>query len=339
MTFATLRPRPSAIRACTISRDLHGFPRLVDEMEAELAEEWADLPLEGAAAYLRRANLRFAILALDGADEGNPAIAETIGAAHKTGCRVILVTHDLATQAMQAVLRLQPDEVLPYPLPVGALRIVARDPVGSVPLGPADDLEPGAIRPGWTPRGRVLGVMGMAGGVGSTTIAMNLAWELAANGRVCFMDLHGGDEQTSYLDRVQILSPLPEAAPRLLEFARGEYDFVVLDLPSAAVEMLAHVDTCLAVMQPDIRSARGARRMAHPKLQPLLNRAPGIGDIAGRRRWTRTAQAMGLTGVLHLPDGGGMVTRANDRGLPLAEAAAHNPMRRAMVRLADMLRT
>lgn len=337
---ASLRPKPSPITACTISRDLDGFARLVDEMEAELADGWADLALADAAAFLRgHAPLKFVVLALDSLDEGNPAIADAIGAAQKTGCRVVLVPHGLAPAAMQAILRLHPDEVLAYPLSCGALRMVARDAANADPLGPTDDMEPGAIRPGWAPRGRVLGVMGMAGGVGATTVAINLASELATNGRVCFMDLTGGGWEAPLSSGIQVVTPQPDAAARMVEFARAEYDFVVLDLPITSTELLENVDTCLAVLRPDIRSTRTLQRLNHQKLRPVLNFAPGLADIAGRRHWARVSKRLGQEVVLQLPDGGTAVTRANDSGLPMSETAARNPMRRAMVRLADILRT
>jgi pilus assembly protein CpaE len=43
---------PSAIVACTVSRNVHRFDLLIEDMEAELGEGWGDLGFDEARAFL-----------------------------------------------------------------------------------------------------------------------------------------------------------------------------------------------------------------------------------------------------------------------------------------------
>jgi pilus assembly protein CpaE len=68
-----------------------------------------------------------------------------------------------------------------------------------------------------------------------------------------------------------------------------------------------------------------------------LNRAPGFTDLSGKSRAKRLAESLDIDIELWLPDGQKPVTQANDHGLPLAETAAKNPLRKELQKLAKSL--
>lgn len=365
-SIARLVPRPASLAACTISRDLGRFEQLVAEMEAELGDQWADLSLATAAGFLASSTgLRFVVFALDAADEGNPAIAEAMEAARQAGLRIMLVCSGIGPVALQQILRLRPDDVLAYPLPHGALREAALrgGAAEATGLGPVDDLAPAARRP--QRDGVAIPVVGVAGGVGATTLAIGLAYELGQRHRVCLIDLDPrSGSVAAYLNlnstapaafpqglqnwrnRFHVLIATGGGLPRLIAAARAEFDVLLLDLPTGdtdlAAAVMAEADLGLSVMEPDARSIRSAMRLsrdldpdARAKLRHVVNRAPGAIDISGRARMRRFAGA--LTIAASLPDGGRAVAAAAERAIPLAEAAPRNGFHRSLQSLAGSL--
>jgi len=226
---AAVQSEAAAITACTICRDVQRFDLLIEDMEALLGESWGDLAFDDALAFLAQPEadrLDFVALVLDGDDEDRlPLITEIIGVADAKGVKVLLVAEDVSPGALHRLLRVGAADFLPYPLPEGALREaldrirLQAAPAMAAPPGdpahaPAAPSVAGAA--GGHARGKVLAVHGLAGGVGASTFAVNLAWELAlgakARGRrarapeappprVCLLDL---DFQTgscaTYLD-------------------------------------------------------------------------------------------------------------------------------------------
>jgi pilus assembly protein CpaE len=51
----------------------------------------------------------------------------------------------------------------------------------------------------------------------------------------------------------------------------------------------------------------------------------------------RMAESLDIDIEVQLPDGGEQVTQANDHGLPIAENAAKNPLRKELQKLAKSL--
>lgn len=206
-SVATLQPEPAPIIACTISRDVQNFDLLIDDMELELGESWGDLSFEDALLFLEQpeaAALEFVVLAADGEDETNlEGITSVIRAAKDRGVKVILVANQISPIALHQLLRLGADDFLPYPLPEGGLReSIAKlkrkpepVPVAAAPqaLVPAAAATPSFKATG-DRDGVLLPIHGLAGGVGASTFATNLAWELANISktdapRVCILDL------------------------------------------------------------------------------------------------------------------------------------------------------
>lgn len=398
---AALTPEPAPVMACTVSRDVQNFDLLIEDMETELGENWGDLGFSDAAVFLRQPEARgleFIAVAVDDEDEPNlPTIREIIQVAKELNVKVILIAEDLSPIILHELLRLGADDFVPYPLPEGALRESIerlRKPapaLANTPEPPSSESSRG------NHDGVVLPVHGLGGGVGATTFAVNLAWELTivdkkAPPRVCLLDLdlQFGSvstyldlprreavyellSDTAVMDRdafIQALLPFNETlqvltAPndmlpldivgseditRIIEMARANFDFVVVDMPSTVVQwtetVLTHAHVYFALMELDMRSAQNALRLIRAlkaeelpveRLRYALNRAPGFTDLSGKSRVRRLAESLDIDIELTLPDGLKHVTQSNDHGLPLAETAAKNPLRKEIRKLAKSL--
>jgi len=392
---AALEPEPQPLVACTISRDVRDFDLLIEDMEAALGESWGDLNFTEALAFLEQpesGTLQFVAIALSAEDEDDLSlITAIITAAKRRRLKVILIADEVSPSALHQLLREGGDEFVPYPLPEGELsRAITR--VTAPPPEPA----PAATAPRATDdrSGVVIPIQGLAGGVGTTTLAVNLAWELALLDkddppRVCLLDFgfQFGSVST-YLDlprresvlefltnteamdsdsfmgvllpfnqRLHVLTAPAELVPldllgtgeieRIIEMARVNFDYVVIDLPatmvdwSEAVLNAAHV--FFGILELDMRSAQNALRLKRAltseglpfaKMRFLLNRAPGFTDLSGKARVKRLAESLGISIEILLPDGGKQVGQQNDHGVPMAEGAPKNALRKEIARLA-----
>lgn len=207
-SVANLQPEPAPIVACTISRDVQNFDLLIDDMELELGESWGDLSFEDAMVFLEQpdaATLEFVAVAVDAQDEVDLSrITDIIRLAKARSIKVVLIADQLSPIALHQLLRLGADDFVPYPLPDGALHDAIdrmRQPVAvaapAVIAGTEEDIgdhHTPAFKAKGDRDGIVLPVHGLAGGVGASTFAANLAWELANADktkppRVCLLDL------------------------------------------------------------------------------------------------------------------------------------------------------
>ena len=210
MSSAAPQLQSQGIAACTISRDVQIFDLLIEDMEASMGENWDDLSFDDAASYLQTeeaAAMRFVTIAMDHEDEDNlPQIASIIRVAKQQDIKVILITEDVSPASLHQLLHEGGDEFVPYPLPEHELaqaieRVLTPPEQAAVPQENETKLKASGNH-----SGVVIPVHGMAGGTGATTIAVNLAWELANisktdNPRVCLIDLDLQFGTTStYLD-------------------------------------------------------------------------------------------------------------------------------------------
>lgn len=396
-----LQPEPAPIVACTISRDVQNFDLLIEDMEAELGETWGDLALEDAITFFGQPDadaLEFVAIAMDDEDEGNLAlVADIIKHATGKGIKVIVIAEEVSPIALHQLLKMGAEEFVPYPLPEGALRdaierLRAPEPEPArpeVPEGMETTLKATGDR-----EGVVLPVHGMAGGTGATTLAVNLAWELATiekdnPPRVCLLDLdlQFGSVSTfldlprreavyemlsdtemldqesfmqamlTYNERLQVLTAPADMLPldlvsaedidRVVNFARTNFDYVVIDMPSTVVQwtetVLQHAHVYFATLELDMRSAQNTLRMIRAlkseelpfsKLRYVLNRAPKFTDLTGKARVKRLAESLDITIELQLPDGGKPIVQAGDHGVPLVDTATKNPLRKEIQKLA-----
>ncbi|MEX0276709.1 MAG: CpaE family protein [Ruegeria sp.] len=399
MTSATPQDENTAILACTISRDVQNFDLLIEDMEAALGERWGDLGFAEALAFFSQPeadSLQFVALALDGEDEDNLTLmGEIITQAKEKGIKVVLIAEDVTPASLHQLLRKGADEFVPYPLPENELqeaidRMNKPEPV-AVPQAAV------SMSQGESKEGALFVVHGLAGGVGATTLAVNLAWELATVSdkdapKVCIIDLDmqygtvstyldlprheavfemlsdtaSMDEESfgqalqTFDEKLQVLTapsdmvPLdiitPEDIQKVIDTARSQFDYVVVDMPktlvhwSETVLQAAHV--YFAMLELDMRSAQNALRMKRAlqaeelpfnKLRFAMNRAPKFTDLNGKSRVKRMGESLGISIDLHLPDGGKQVMQSGDHGLPLANSAAKNPLRREIAKLAQSL--
>ena len=404
-SLAALQPEAAPITACTISRDVQNFDLLIEDMEAELGESWGDLSFNDATVFLRQAearSLEFVAIAVDAEDEVDLArITDLIKTAKENRIKVILIAEEVSPTALHQLLRLGADDFVPYPLPEGALHeAIERLRAAPVPVALAvvqptqSDGPHTTLKPTNNKDGVILPVHGLAGGAGSSTFAVNLAWELAIVNktdapRVCLLDFDfqfgsastyldlprreavyellsdtNGADSLAFMqalvpfnDKLHVLTAPSEMLPldivtpqdiaKIIELAHANFDFVVIDMPSTVVSwtetVLQKAHVYFALLELDMRSAQNALRMLralkseelpHEKLRFVLNHAPRFTDLSGKSRAKRLAESLDIDIEVFLPDGGTQVTQANDHGLPLAETAAKNPLRREISKLA-----
>jgi pilus assembly protein CpaE len=402
-SVAALQPEPAPIVACTISRDVSNFDLLIEDMETELGESWGDLTFDDAILFLNQPDadaLEFVAVAVDAQDETDLArISGIITTAKEKGVKIILIAEEVSPIALHQLLKLGADDFVPYPLPENALH----EAIERLQQAPAPEVyaDPHAASPTFKPKGDrdgiILPVHGLAGGTGATTLAVNLAWELATiqkdnAPRVCLLDfdfqcgsistyldlprreaVYEMLSDTASIDNVSFLQALltfneklhvmtapsemlpldivgSEDINRVLNVARANFDFVVVDMPTTVVQwteaVLNQAQVYFATMELDMRSAQNALRMIralkseelpYEKLRYVLNRAPKFTDLSGKSRVKRLAESLDITIELQLPDGAKQVTQSNDHGLPLAETAAKNPLRREIAKLAKSI--
>lgn len=138
-----------------------------------------------------------------------------------------------------------------------------------------------------------------------------------------------------------------EDVERIIEFARTNFDYVVIDMPSTVVhwtETVLHAaHVYFALLELDMRSAQNTLRLIRAlkgeelpveKLRYILNRAPKFTDLTGKSRVKRMGESLDITIEVQIPDGSRAVTEAGDHGLPLSEVAAKNPARKEIQKLA-----
>jgi pilus assembly protein CpaE len=139
----------------------------------------------------------------------------------------------------------------------------------------------------------------------------------------------------------------PDDIGRILSIAQANFDYVVIDMPKSIVAwtetVLSRAHVYFALLELDMRSAQNTLRLVralksedlpHEKLRFALNRSPRFTDLSGKARAKRLAESLSIDIELMLPDGSRQVTQANDHGLPLAESAPKNPLRREVQKLA-----
>lgn len=225
-----LQADPAPIVACTVSRNVHHFDLLIEDMETELGEAWGDLTFSEALRFLdlpQAKELEFLALALTPEDEADLGmLGALIQAAKLRGIKSILVAHELKPASLHELLRLGAEDFVPYPLGNGALHdaimrlrqaasaqrvphIVPVIETAPVQVAITNTQTPAMIAPRIGGKAAIFAVQGLAGGTGASTLAVNLAWELATIDKqkspsVCLIDL---DLQASTISAYLDLPP------------------------------------------------------------------------------------------------------------------------------------
>jgi pilus assembly protein CpaE len=402
-----LQSNPAPIVACTIARDVQTFDLLIDDIEAELGEAWGDLGFMEAQAFLNQPDgesLEFVAIAIDDQDEPDiEMVCSVIRLAKSKDVKVMLIAEDVSPAALHKLLQSGADDFVPYPLPEHAFhdslqRIRSKTPA-EVAVGGHVSEGATEIQPTTTDiKDHVLfAVQSMAGGTGATTLAVNLAWELANIDKknppsVCLLDLDLqfgtvstyldlprrevifevlSDAQTmdaeafkqallSFNQKLSVFTapaeilPLdivgPDEVNALLTLARDTFDVVIVDMPTTMVQWTETVmnaaDIYFATLELDMRSAQNTMRFIKAlqaeglpidKMHYVLNRAPRALDLSGKGRVKRLAESLDIELKTQLSDGTKQVAQACDHGVPLADMAKKNPLRKEILKLAKTL--
>lgn len=181
--MALLKLKERVIDAFAATRDIKKFQQLSDELQAVFGKNWAVSGFKDARESLERGSLDGAeaiIVCVDSDDETNlEPIEKFITDVRARKLHVILLAGDVSPGSLHRLMRLGANEFIPYPMPadslseaVTRLRDTAK-PVIETPHKPVRRKT----------RGLILPVYGVAGGVGTTTFATNLAWEMANHSR------------------------------------------------------------------------------------------------------------------------------------------------------------
>ncbi|MEM6745728.1 MAG: AAA family ATPase [Pseudomonadota bacterium] len=172
-----------------VSDDIRVFDGLKAELDQELPNGgWVDVrPPDLFAALPAAAPPAALIAASSDAPDKLEQTEQLVRGARQAGSYVILLVQDLSPAAMHRLMRAGADDFLPVPIPDGSIadaldRMRQRD----------DDR--GAPAQARSRDGAILAVYGVSGGVGATSFAVNLAWEIAqesrkSNLRVLLLDL------------------------------------------------------------------------------------------------------------------------------------------------------
>lgn len=174
------------ILGCTVSRDIQEFELLIDDMEDALGEAWGDLGFEEALAFLDQPEatpLESLVIALDDLDADDfPTVEKIVAKARDKSIGLILVASELDPLTLHRLMQSGIGAFLPYPVPNGELQTTLAKV--SAPPPPQVASQATQVSPAFqTPMGpgpaRIVAIHGLSGGAGATTLATNLAWELA----------------------------------------------------------------------------------------------------------------------------------------------------------------
>ncbi len=161
----------------------------------------------------------------------------------------------------------------------------------------------------------------------------------------------------TYEDRLHVLTAPPDILPldmitvedvgRIVEMARTNFDYVIIDMPNTLVQwtetVLQAAHVYFVTLELDLRSAQNTLRMIKAlkaeelpveKLRYVLNRSPKFTDLSGKSRVKRLAESLDISIELMLPDGGKQVPESGDHGAPLANSAPKNVLRKELQKLA-----
>ena len=200
-TGADLGGAAGGLRACAITDELEEFDLLIDDLEDTVGGQWGELSFAEAAAFMKQPDagaLEFAVLALT---DDKPATLEAardlLKSARKAGLQIVLVARAIGPADLHGLMKAGGAAFLPYPIPEGEFtRTVAslRRPAATAAAPALVESAKPAPAAGGGHDAVVLPVQGLAGGAGSTTFAVNLAWELASiaaplGAKVCVIDL------------------------------------------------------------------------------------------------------------------------------------------------------
>ncbi|HET6467958.1 MAG TPA: AAA family ATPase [Geminicoccaceae bacterium] len=148
------------------------------------------------------------------------------------------------------------------------------------------------------------------------------------------------------------LEPVPlealrmETAGQLLEAAREEFDYVVVDLPLALAgwvgTVLGRLDQLFVVTQLNVPAIRQTRRLLDLMQEESLFNIPlaivlnrWVWRLTERGRLKQAVTALGRPVDHYIPDAAGLALEAANRGLPIYDVRRHSRLGRAIATMAQ----
>ncbi len=179
--MALLKLMDRKMEAFAVASNQQSFELLAGELHGLFGQNWGDVTFEAAGEMLGRGTMagdEILIVCVEAQDEQNLQPIDTfVRAAKKAGYTVVLIAKDVSPTALHHLLQLGADDFAPYPLPDHALANIferIRDRQAAAPSQPERRKSRNGV---------IMPVYGAAGGVGSSTFAVNLAWEMATSTR------------------------------------------------------------------------------------------------------------------------------------------------------------
>lgn len=203
--MALLKLKERVIEAFAATRDIKKFPELAGELSEHFSKNWAVGSYKEAKESLERGSLddlEVIFVCVDKNDEDNlDVVTSFIKAVKSRGLKVILVASEISPTSLHQVMRQGADDFVPSPPPKDAfgdaLQRLRSDAIEVTKV---------ETKTKKRRRGIVLPVYGVAGGVGTSTFAVNLAWEMAnydkkSSLKIAILDLNFQSGSVStYLD-------------------------------------------------------------------------------------------------------------------------------------------
>ncbi|WP_112321620.1 AAA family ATPase [Oceanibium sediminis] len=190
-----LKVKPNEAEVYVISRQIEEFPDLIEDLNRELSGQWAPIALKNGESSIKAGvgpELEIAIVAVSKEDESDLSVAtRVVQAARDHGLKVLLVVKDVSPSALHQLMRVGADDFAPYPLPEGSLSDSITQMRQTMKPRVSQEQEKARRKR----NGLVIPIYSVAGGVGGSTFAVNLAWELAlltkkTDKRVCILDFN-----------------------------------------------------------------------------------------------------------------------------------------------------
>ncbi len=203
--MALLKLKERVIEAYAATRDIKKFPELSGELSEHYSKNWAVGSYKEAMESLERGSLdelEVVFVCIDKDDEEDlNVVTSFIKAVKARRLKVILIVSDISPTSLHQVMRQGADDFIPCPAPKDAFG----DALSRL-RADAIEIETEKKKTKKRRRGIVLPIYGVAGGVGTSTFAVNLAWEMAtydkkSNVKVCILDLNfQAGSVSTYLD-------------------------------------------------------------------------------------------------------------------------------------------
>lgn len=169
------------MEAFSVASNHESFELLSGELQGLFGQNWGNVSVTAAGEMLGRGSMagdEVLIVCVEAQDEQNlDPIDSFVRESKKAGFTVVLIAKDVSPTALHHLLQLGADDFAPYPLPDKALADIFEK------LRDKKTAAPAAAAGRRARNGVILPVYGAAGGVGASTFAVNLAWEMAISTR------------------------------------------------------------------------------------------------------------------------------------------------------------